>query len=122
VLNNGGNIQDASSMGAIAALLTTTIPAESAGKGEDIAMPVKDMPLGVTVINIGGSLMVDPELDEETVCDTKITVVSNKDGSISGMQKSGDGALTEEQLLKAVEMACEKAAELREAHLSDLQN
>jgi len=122
VLNNGGNIQDASSMGAIAALLTTTIPAESAGKGEDIAMPIKDIPLGVTVINIGGSLMVDPELDEETVCDTKITVVSNKDGSISGMQKSGDGALTEEQLLKAVEMACEKAAELREAHLSDLQN
>lgn len=120
VLNNAGNIQDASSMGAIAALLTTTIPAERAGKGEDMPMPIKDTPLSVTVINIGGSLMIDPELDEETVCDTRITIVSNQDGSISGMQKSGDGALTEEQLLKAVEMACEKAAELREAHLSGL--
>ena len=66
--------------------------------------------------------MVDPGLDEETVCDNKITVVSNQDGSISGMQKSGDGPLTEEQLLTAVEMACKKAAELREAHLSNISN
>ncbi|WP_406656854.1 exosome complex protein Rrp42 [Methanolobus sp. ZRKC2] len=122
VLNNSGNIQDASSLGAIAALLTTTIPMERAGKGEDMAMPIKDMPLSVTVINIGGSLMVDPGLDEETVCDTKITIVSNQDGSISGMQKSGDGALTEEQLLKAVEMSCEKAAQLREVHLSNIRD
>ncbi|MBN2110203.1 MAG: exosome complex protein Rrp42 [Methanosarcinaceae archaeon] len=122
VLNNSGNIQDASSLGTIAALLTTTIPAERAGKGDDMAMPVTDIPLSVTVVDIGGSLMVDPGLDEETVCDTKITIVSNQDGSISGMQKSGDGALTEEQLLKAVEMSCAKATELREAYLADISN
>jgi len=120
VLNDAGNIQDASSIGAIAALMTTTIPAERNGKGEDMAMPMRDTPLAITVVNIGGSLMVDPGRDEETVCDTKITIVSNQDGSISGMQKSGDGALTEEQALKAVEMACEKAAELRKVHLSNI--
>ena len=120
VLNDAGNIQDASSLGAIAALMTTTVPAERTGKGKDRAMPMKDTPLAITLVNIGGSMMVDPGLDEETVCDTKITIVSNQNGSISGMQKSGNGALTEEQALQAVKMACEKAAELRSAHLPSI--
>ncbi len=121
VLNDAGNIQDASSLGAIAALMVTTIPAERDGKGENMAMPMRDTPLAITIVDIGGSLMIDPGLDEETVCDTRITIVSNKDGSISGMQKSGDGALTMEQSIKAVEMACEKAEELRKTYLSDIQ-
>jgi exosome complex component RRP42 len=36
------------------------------------------------------------------------------------MQKSGDGALTEEKLLMAVTLACQKASELREAHLLNI--
>ncbi|MBP1908785.1 exosome complex protein Rrp42 [Methanolobus bombayensis] len=120
VLNNEGNIQDVSSLGAIAALLTAVVPGEREGRGEDMPMPIRDMPVSVTLVDIGGEMMVDPDLDEETVCDTRITIVSNQDGSISGMQKSGDGALTEEKLLKAVSIACQKASELREAHLLNI--
>ena len=120
VLNNFGNIQDAASLGAIAALMTATIPAEREGKGEDSPLPIRDMPLAVTLVNIGGSMLVDPGLDEEKVCGTRITIISNQDGSISGMQKSGDGALTEEQLLSAVDMACKKASQLRESYLLNI--
>jgi exosome complex component RRP42 len=120
VLNNTGNIQDAASLGAIAALLTATVPGEREGRGEDRPLPIRDMPVSVTLVDIGGEMMVDPDLDEETVCDTRITIVSNQDGSISGMQKSGDGALTEEKLLKAVAFACQKASELRETHLLNI--
>ncbi|SDF82792.1 ribosomal RNA-processing protein RRP42 [Methanolobus vulcani] len=120
VLNNEGNIQDVSSLGAIAALLTAVVPGEREGRGEDMPMPIRDMPISVTLVDIGGEMMIDPALDEETVCDTRITIVSNQDGSISGMQKSGDGALTEEKLLKAVSLACQKASELREAHLLNI--
>ncbi len=120
VLNNSGNIQDASSLGAIAALLTATVPGKREGRGEDIPLPIRDMPISVTLVDIGGEVMVDPDLDEENVCDCRITIVSNQDGSISGMQKSGDGALTEEKLLQAVSMACQKASELRETHLLDI--
>jgi len=120
VLNNEGNIQDVSSMGAIAALLTAVVPGEREGRGEDMPLPIRDMPVSVTLVDIGGEMMVDPDLDEETVCDTRITIVSNQDGSISGMQKSGDGALTEEKLLKAVSLACQKASELREVHLLNI--
>jgi exosome complex component RRP42 len=120
VLNNEGNIQDVSSLGAIAALLTAVVPGEREGRGEDMPMPIRDMPVSVTLVDIGGEMMIDPDLDEETVCDTRITIVSNQDGSISGMQKSGDGALTEEKLLMAVTLACQKASELREAHLLNI--
>ncbi|WMW22449.1 exosome complex protein Rrp42 [Methanolobus mangrovi] len=120
VLNNAGNIQDAASLGAIAALLSTTVPGKREGRGEDMPMPIRDMPVAITLVDIGGEMMVDPDLDEETVCDTRITIISNQDGSISGMQKSGDGALTEEQLLKAVSLACQKASELRETHLLNI--
>lgn len=120
VLNNEGNIQDAASLGAIAALLTATVPGEREGRGEDMPVPIRDMPVSVTLVDIGGEMMVDPDLDEEKVCDTRITIVSNQDGSISGMQKSGDGALTEEKLLKAVELSCQRASELRETHLLNI--
>jgi exosome complex component RRP42 len=100
--------------------LTAVVPGEREGRGEDMPMPIRDMPVSVTLVDIGGEMMIDPDLDEETVCDTRITIVSNQDGSISGMQKSGDGALTEEKLLKAVSLACQKASELREAHLLNI--
>ncbi|OPY23958.1 MAG: Exosome complex component Rrp42 [Methanomethylovorans sp. PtaU1.Bin073] len=117
ILNDDGNLQDASSLGAIAALMTAKIPAEREGKGEDMMMPIRDVPVGITVVDIGGELMLDPGLAEQTVADSKLTIASNQDGSISAMQKTGEGMLTFEQLLKAVDMACAKAEEIRGKYL-----
>ncbi len=120
VLNDDGNLQDASCLGAIAALMTSKVPAEREGKGEDMMMPIRDMPIGVTLVDIGGELMVDPGLAEETVADSKLTISSNQNGAISAMQKTGEGMLTQEQLLKAVDMACAKAEEIREKYLLNI--
>lgn len=120
VLNDEGNILDAASIGAIAALMTATIPAEREGVGEDSPLPIREMPVGISLVDIGGELMVDPGRNEEAVCDTKISITSNQDGSICAMQKSGEGALSEEQVLKAVTIACEKAAKVRENHLLNI--
>ena len=120
VLNDEGNILDAASIGAIAALMTATIPAEREGVGEDSPIPIREMPVGISLVDIGGELMVDPGRNEEAVCDTKISITSNQDGSICAMQKSGEGALSEEQVLKAVTIACEKAAKVRENHLLNI--
>jgi exosome complex component RRP42 len=100
--------------------MTTKIPASREGKGEDMMMPIKDIPVGVTLVDIGGELMVDPGLAEETVADSKLTIASNKDGSISAMQKTGEGMLTQEKLLKAVDIACAKAEEIREKYLLNI--
>lgn len=120
VLNDEGNIVDASSLATIAALMTAKIPAEREGRGDDTMIPIRDMPVGVTLVNIGGEMMVDPVRNEEEICETKLTVVSNQDGSICAMQKSGEGVLSVEQVLLAVDIACKKAAEIRENHLLNI--
>ncbi|MCG7852845.1 MAG: exosome complex protein Rrp42 [Methanosarcinaceae archaeon] len=120
VLNDEGNIVDASSLAAIAALMTAKIPLEREGRGDDVMMPVREMPVGVTLVNIGGEMMVDPVRNEEDICETKLTVVSNQDGSICAMQKSGEGVLSVEQILLAVDIACKKAAEIRENYLLNI--
>jgi exosome complex component RRP42 len=64
--------------------------------------------------------MVDPSLDEEAVCETKLTVVSSSDGSVAGMQKMGSAPFTEAEVLEAIDIACEKAAEIRNLYLEEL--
>lgn len=120
VINDDGNVIDASCLAAIAALMTTIVPNEQRGIGENVPLAMKEIPVGVTLAKIGSKIMVDPSLDEEAVCETKLTVVSSSDGSIAGMQKMGPTPFTEAEVLEAIDMACEKAAELRELYLEEL--
>ncbi|AKB19937.1 putative exosome complex exonuclease 2 [Methanosarcina sp. WWM596] len=121
ILNNDGNIIDASCLAAIAALMTTVVPNEQHGLGENVPLAMKEeMPVGITLAKIGSKLMIDPSLDEEAVCETKLTIVSSSDGSVAGMQKMGSAPLTEAELFEAIDLALEKAAELRELYLKGL--
>ena len=120
ILNNDGNIIDASCLAAIAALMTTVVPNEQQGLGENVPLAMKEMPVGITLAKVGSKLMIDPSLDEEAVCETKLTIVSSSDGSVSGMQKMGSVPLTEAELFEAIDLAIEKAAELRELYLEGL--
>lgn len=120
ILNDDGNLIDASCLAAIAALLTTTVPNEQQGIGPNAPLAMKELPVGITLTKIGSKLMVDPSLDEEKVCDTKVTIVSSSDGSVAGMQKMGNAPFTEAEILEAIDIAREKAAELRELYLEGL--
>ncbi|WP_292391098.1 exosome complex protein Rrp42 [Methanosarcina sp. UBA5] len=120
VLNDDGNVIDASCLAAIAALMTAIVPNEQQGIGTNVPLAMREIPVGVTIAKIGSKLMVDPSLDEEAVCETKLTVVSSSDGSVAGMQKMGSAPFTEAEVLEAIDMAREKAAELRELYLEEL--
>ncbi len=117
ILDDCGNILDASSLGAIAALLTTKVPASRFGLGEDYPLPVRDIPIATTAIEFSDVLMLDPDVDEESIANTKLTVISTADGNICGMQKSGTGAFKPDQIYRIVDIACEKAKEIREKFL-----
>lgn len=117
ILDDCGNILDASSLGAIAALLTTTVPAHKFGLGEDYPLPVRDIPIATTAIEFSDVLMFDPDVDEESIANTKLTVISAANGSICGMQKSGTGTFKPDQIYRIVDIACEKAKEIREKFL-----
>ena len=117
VLDDGGNIMDAASLGATAALLTSKLPAKRYDLGEDSPVPIRDIPVAVTAVEVGGTIMLDPSLNEESIAGTKLTVTSNQNGDISAMQKSGTHPLTSEQINYIVDIAIEQAKELREKFL-----
>ena len=111
-LDYDGNLLDASSLAAIAALWSIKKP-EVEGWTLD-EFPIRKKPIAVTVVKIGDKLMVDPSLDEENVMDARLTITTTEDGSICAMQKGGTGYLTVEEIKAAYELARAKAAELRE--------
>jgi len=61
--------------------------------------------------------MFDPGVEEEAIANTKLTVITTTNGDICGMQKSGTGMLNPEQVYRIIDIACEKAKEIREKFL-----
>lgn len=121
VLDHGGNLIDASAIATLAALLTTKIPKYTVTENESIqidksshagSLPVVKKALTVTVGKLGDSLIVDPTIEEEKVVTAKLVVGVGEDGAIAGLQKSGDGYLTLQEVEKAIELALRKGSEL----------
>ena len=79
----------------------------------DEGIELKDTPVSVTVIKIADKFLVDPDSEEEKVIDARLTVCSLSDGTLCAMQKGGDYPLTAEDIEKMVDIAVEKAKELR---------
>ncbi|MDI6810860.1 MAG: exosome complex protein Rrp42 [archaeon] len=117
VLDNDGNLVDAAALGAIASLLNAHIPNEKYGLSGESSLPIRDTPVAVTTVEIGGNILADPNLYEENAATSKLTVISNADGTLSGMQKSGSDGLKEEEVAEMVEIGIEKAGEIRERYL-----
>lgn len=120
-LDNDGNLVDAAALGAIAALYNARIPNERYGLTGEDTLSIRDIPVAVSMAEIKGNFLVDPCLSEENAAATRLTVISNADGTVSGMQKSGRGGLQEEQIAEMVELGLEKAGEIREKYLRDLK-
>ncbi|MBU2639498.1 MAG: exosome complex protein Rrp42 [Nanoarchaeota archaeon] len=112
-INDDGNMQDAASLAALAALSNTKMPKydketekvdykERKGK-----LPLSKMPIECSLAKIGEHILVDPGLDEERLLDAKLTVASigNK---IHAMQKAGVGTLKVEEVETMLKLAIEK--------------
>lgn len=111
ILDHDGNLIDASSLAAIAALLSAEPPEDEDWKIE--GFPVSKKPITTTVAKIKNEIMVDPCLVEENSMDARFTIATLENENICAMQKGGSGTLTKEDLLKAQEIAQDKSEELR---------
>ncbi len=124
VLDHDGNLIDASSIATLAALLVTKVPKAEVNEetGEvkvDKTTYVGNLPLSrkvvtVTAGKLGDVILLDPDLEEESVLDTRLVVAVSDDGRIAGMQKTGMGHLTKEEVLSIVERALNKGKEIIE--------
>jgi exosome complex component RRP42 len=120
VLNHDGNLIDASTIAALAALLNTKMFKYTVEECTIVKkpgynpLPIVNYPVSVTFAKIGNKLILDTGLDEEQVMDARFTITMNQDGNICAMQKGGgSGYFTKEEILNAVKIASKKTAELR---------
>ena len=103
-INDDGNLFDAASLAAFAALKDTKFPKYD---GNEInykektskTLPIQKEPVGITIVKIGDKLIVDPTTEEEEVLDARLTVTTTTDGTICAMQKGGDVPLSSEETL-----------------------
>jgi len=119
IMNHDGNLFDASTLGAITALLNTKIPEYDEKKDEinyekkTKVLPVTCKPVSVTFAKIGNQIFVDPGLDEENVEGGRITVTTKDNGNICAIQKGSPVPFTLDEIEKIFDMAIEKGKELR---------
>ena len=116
-INDEGNLQDAASLAAMAALLQAKMPKydgekvdykEHSGK-----LPIARKTVECTVMKIGEHFIVDPVKEEEAFVDARLTVAVMDDDNVCAMQKGGEKALSIEDAEKMIEIAIEKTKELR---------
>lgn len=72
------------------------------------------MPISVTAARIGGTLLFDPTLEEESAMEARITMTFGSEGDLHAMQKGGQGALTIEEIKSFALAAKDKAGQVRD--------
>ncbi|MBI2653068.1 exosome complex protein Rrp42 [Candidatus Woesearchaeota archaeon] len=117
-INDAGNLFDASSLAALAALKDAKYPSFDGEKIDykvktDKKLLLEKMPIAVTVVKIGDKFIVDPDTEEEKAIDSRLTVSSIEDGTLCALQKGGDFPLTVEEIDKMLDIGIEKGKELR---------
>lgn len=120
VQNQDGNLIDACALAALAALLKAKFPKydekeERVNHEEHTKenVPMVKKPIACTITKIGKFLITDATTEEEKVADARLTVITDEEGTINGMQKGENGELSEEEINECIKIALEKAKELR---------
>jgi exosome complex component RRP42 len=128
ILDHDGNLFDASALASILALTTAKIREfevkdnEVYYKDNLVSLPLQNHVVEVTMGKIGDKLVVDPSLEEESAIDAQITIAVDDKGNICATQKSKTGIFRPEEVIEAVKIAQNKAAELREKVLGGSSN
>lgn len=118
-INDAGNLLDASALAALAALNNTYFPKFENDEIDyktktDQKLELKKLPITVTVSKIGPTLVVDPSSEEENYIDARLTVALTSDNTICALQKGNSMELTLEEVDTMLDMATQKASEIRE--------
>ena len=118
-INAAGNLFDAATIAAMAALRDAVYPKLEEGnkvnyyeKTKD-KLPLQRLPISCTVWKIKDSLILDPLVAEELASDARLTIVYTEDDKICAMQKGGKETLSPEDVEKMTEMAFKQTKEIR---------
>ena len=118
VLNYDGNLFDAGTLSAVAALLTARQPRYEDGA----AVRDGDLPLlktrgglvtSCTFGKVNGKLLLDPDGNEEDLMSARLTIANDED-RVRAMQKGLSGAFSLEEVETAIDKTFERSKELRD--------
>ncbi|AFZ70200.1 RNase PH-related exoribonuclease [Caldisphaera lagunensis DSM 15908] len=118
ILDYDGNLFDASMLASMAALSTARMPEfEEMETGEiKLTNKISDIPIKlnkrivtVTTAKIENYIIVDPNLDEEIISDTRSVISFDENGNIVGVQKTGMGSVSQEELDNIVNISSQAA-------------
>lgn len=128
VVDYDGNLFDACSYAATAALLSSKTPKwtmendiPTLVEGKESSVPTTTIPVSVTMGKIGKHIVVDPNGDEWSCMDARITITTNSDGNICALQKGGANGFTYDEIVTCGELSIKIGAQIREK-LKDAQN
>ncbi len=112
VLNQGGNLIDVSTIGAVSALLTASIPHDDYDV-EEGTLEVDTIPVSCTSLKCSDEILVDPTYIEEEVGSTRLTVITNSEDEIVGIQKGLSGTWTQDEIMEVVDKSIRESKEIR---------
>ena len=116
-VNDDGNLFDATSLAALAALNTTRL-----SKVEDNAivygeydgmLKMANQPLLSTIYKVGNHLLADADLGDEKAMTARFSFGGTEKGVLTAFQKGGSGSFSLEELEKSIEMGLKNAKALR---------
>lgn len=113
ILDYDGNLFDAAALGAIAALSSTIVPAKKHEIGEDFKLPIQQYPIACTFAKLGNNIIVDPNLDEESIAHARLTVSTDNDENIRAMQKGLSGSFSFDEIKEIIRSSQEHGKTMR---------
>jgi exosome complex component RRP42 len=121
VTDHDGNLFDACSYATTAAINSCKIPKYEMKDDSPVKIenefndpPISTLPVSVTMAKIGDFIIVDPNLDEWSIMDARVTITSNSDGNIVALQKGGQDGFTQDELVKCAEISVKVGSKIRE--------
>jgi len=121
VTDHDGNLFDACSYASTAAINSCKIPKYEMQdekpvkiEGEFTEPPLTTLPISVTMAKIGDYIIVDPNFDESSIMDARITITTNSDGNVVALQKGGHDGFTQDDLIKCAEISVRVGSKIRE--------
>lgn len=132
IIDFDGNLFDAASLAALAALMTTNVPVERLKltleklqekfpsvknyldeHPTDYPLPLKTPPVSCTSVKYNGAIVIDPSLDEEEIAEARLTVATDENGDIRAMQKGLHGSFSIEEIKKVIKASIDNGKEIR---------
>ncbi|KAK6914490.1 Exoribonuclease, phosphorolytic domain 2 [Dillenia turbinata] len=127
ILDNGGNLVDASNVAALTALLTFRRPEVTLG-GDDnqevivhppevrepLPLILHHLPIAVTFAFFGddNAVVIDPTHYEEAVMGGRMTATLNTNGDVCAIQKAGGDGVIQSVIMQCLQIASVKAADI----------